>query len=101
MNYIYSVLKYLCKKSAIIILTNLAIKNCDFTSKINEDVNCQPLKQIEFKPAIGKYWLHVPSTRLMITTLIPKQQICIHIGKSINISMNKKCILNIDENGIS
>lgn len=84
-NHICSVLKYLCNKNATILVTNLAIKNCDFTNDV--------------KPAIGKYWFHIPNTRLMIT--INQQQMCLSIAKSVYIPLNEKCILNIDDYGVS
>lgn len=87
-NHICSVLKYLCNKNATIMVTNLAVKNCDSTN--------------DFKPAIGKYWFHIPNTRLMITTIInQKQQMCINITKSAYTPLNEKCILNIDNFGVS
>ncbi|XP_025194832.1 DNA repair protein RAD51 homolog 4 [Melanaphis sacchari] len=89
-NHICSVLKYLCNKNATIMVTNLAVKNCDFTNN--------------FKPAIGKYWFHIPNTRLMITPIINQQhqqQICINITKSVYIPLNEKLILNIDDFGVS
>lgn len=67
-------------------VTNIAVKNCDSTN--------------DFKPAIGKYWFHTPNTRLMITT-INQQQMCINIAKSAYIPINKKCILSIDDCGVS
>lgn len=69
-------------------VTNLAVKNCDFTN--------------DFKPAIGKYWFHIPNTRLMITTILSQQQqqMCINIAKSVYIPINEKCILSIDNCGV-
>ncbi|XP_026804396.1 DNA repair protein RAD51 homolog 4 [Rhopalosiphum maidis] len=89
-NHICSILKYLCNKNATIMVTNLAVKNCDLSNN--------------FKPAIGKYWFHIPNTRLMITTIInqqQQQQMCINITKSVYIPLNEKCILNIDNFGVS
>jgi len=87
-NHISSVLKYLCNKNATILVTNLAVKNCDFTN--------------DFKPAIGKYWFHIPNTRLMITTIInQQQQMCINIPKSVYIPLDNKCILSINDYGVS
>ncbi|XP_060850454.1 DNA repair protein RAD51 homolog 4 [Rhopalosiphum padi] len=90
-NHIYSILKYLCNKNATIMVTNLAVKNCDLSN--------------DFKPAIGKYWFHIPNTRLMITTIInpqqQQQQMYINITKSVYIPLNEKCILNIDNFGVS
>jgi len=69
-------------------VTNVAVKNCDFTN--------------DYKPAIGKYWFHIPNTRLMITTIINQQhQMCINIQKSVYIPLDDKCILSIDVNGVS
>jgi len=69
-------------------VTNLAVKNCDSTN--------------DLKPAIGKYWFHIPNTRLMITTIInQRQQMCVNITKSAYTSLNEKCILNIDNFGVS
>lgn len=69
-------------------VTNLAVKNCDSTN--------------DFKPAIGKYWFHIPNTRLMITTIInQRQQMCINITKSAFTPLNEKCILNINNLGVS
>lgn len=103
MNHICSVLKYLCKQNAIIVTINLAVKNCDFTNKINEDLHHQNTGQMDFKPAIGKYWFHVPNTRLMFTTLLKnkQQQLCINISKSTYLALNEKCILSIDNCGVS
>lgn len=98
MNHICSVLKYLCRQNATIVVTNLAIKHCNFT--INEHVFNQDTEQINFKPAIGKYWIHIPHTRLMITTEINKQTMYISNAKSVHIPINKKCILNIDDSGV-
>lgn len=98
-NHICSVLKYLCKKNATVIVTNLAIKCCDFTNKINDD-KYQQIEQMDIKPAIGKYWFHIPNTRLMLTT-IKRQQIGINIAKSVYLPLNEKCILNIDDCGVS
>ncbi|CAH1736479.1 unnamed protein product [Aphis gossypii] len=86
-NHICSVLKYLCNKNATIMVTNLAVKTSDSTNY--------------FKPAIGKYWFHIPNTRLMITTIINQQQMCINITKSAYAPLNEKCILNIDNFGVS
>lgn len=72
-------------------MTNLAVKNCDFAN--------------EFKPAIGKYWFHIPNTRLMITTTInqqqQQQQMSINIAKSVYIPIDEKCILSINDYGVS
>lgn len=69
-------------------VTNLAVKNCDFTN--------------DFKPAIGKYWFHTPNTRLMITTIInQQQQMCINIPKSVYIPLDNKCVLSINDHGVS
>lgn len=101
MNHICSILNYLCKKKATIILTNLAVKNCDFTSKINEDMYDQHAEHLNFKPAIGKYWFHIPNTRLMIANDINGQQLSINITKSVYLPLDeKKCILNIDDCGV-
>lgn len=101
MNHICSILKYLCKQNATIVVTNLAIKNCNLTNKGNENSFNQYAEQFDFKPAIGKYWIHIPNTRLMFTTEINKQQtICISIVKSSHIPIDKKCILNIDDCGV-
>lgn len=86
-NHISSVLKYLCNKNATILITNLAVKNCDFINN--------------FKPAIGKYWFHIPNTRLMITSIINQQQMCINISKSAYIPLDYKCILSINDHGVS
>jgi len=86
-NHISSVLKYLCNKNATILVTNLAVKKCDFTNDV--------------KPAIGKYWFHTPNTRLMITTIRNQQQICINVAKSVYIPLDEKCILSIDDYGVS
>ncbi|XP_025417917.1 DNA repair protein RAD51 homolog 4 [Sipha flava] len=104
LNHICSVLKYLCKRNAIIVVTNLAVKNCSpITNNVNEEVHYnQCTNQLDFKPAIGKYWFHVPNTRLMFTTILKnKQQICIHISKSAYLSLNENCILQIDDCGVS
>jgi len=70
------------------LVTNLAVKNCDFI--------------IDFKPAIGKYWFHIPNTRLMITSIINQQQkMCINVSKSAYIPLDNKCILNINDYGVS
>lgn len=99
MNHICSVLKYLClRQNATILVTNLAIKHNNFTE--NKHVLNQDTEQIHFKPAIGKYWNHIPHTRLMITTEINKQTLYINNAKSVHIPMNKKCILNIDDSGV-
>lgn len=100
MNHICSILKFLCKKNAIILIINLAVKNCNFINKTNEEVPNQNLGQLDFKPAIGKYWIHIPNTRLMLTTMINKHQISVHITKSVYIPLNEKCILNIDDSGV-
>jgi len=102
MNHISSVLKYLCKQNAIIVAINLAVKNCDFTNKINEDEHQQYMGLMDYKPAIGKYWFHVPNTRLMFTPIPNKpQQMCINISKSTYLALNEKCILRIDNCGVS
>lgn len=98
MNYICSILKYLCKKNATILVTNLAVKNCDFTNKIHGD---QLPEHYNFKPAIGKYWFHIPNTRLMIIKTVDKQhKMCINITKSVYVPLNEKCILTINNCGI-
>lgn len=81
-------------------MTNLAVKNCDFTNKINSD---QAKEHNDYKPAIGKYWFHTPNTRLMVTTTINKQNqnMCLNITKSVYIPLNEKCILTVDDCGIS
>lgn len=103
MNHICSILKYICKNDATILITNLALKNCDFATKINEDLLYHQHKgKIDLKPAIGKYWFHVPNTRLMLTTILNKQKnIHIHNIKSVYIPINEKCILSIDDKGVS
>ncbi|VVC26636.1 Hypothetical protein CINCED_3A016405 [Cinara cedri] len=99
MNHICSVLKYLSKQNATIIVTNLAIKHSNFTKKRN--ANSINQEQFDFKPTIGKYWIHIPNTRLMLTTEINREQkMCITIGKSVHIPINEKCILNIDDCGV-
>lgn len=81
-------------------VTNIAVRNC-LTNKVNEDVYYQCTNQLDFRPAIGKYWLHVPNTRLMFTTKLNyQQQICIHVSKSVYLSHNEKCILQINECGV-
>lgn len=78
------------------------MKNCGFTSKVTEDVYQHYTNQLDFKPAIGKYWFHVPNTRLMISTIMNnQQQICITTSKSVHLSLDENCILEIDERGIS
>lgn len=99
MNYICSILKYLCKKNATILVTNLAVKNCGLTNKIYSD---QLSGYNDLKPAIGKYWFHIPNTRLMITKTMDKQHIIhINITKSVYVPLNEKCILTIDNCGIA
>jgi len=101
MNHICSILKYLSRQNAIIIVINLAIKNCDFTNKINENLYRQHTGQMDFKPGIGKYWFHVPNTRLMLTTIVNKQQyICINTSKSAYVAVNEKCTLSINNCGV-
>lgn len=87
----------MCKKNAIIIITNLAVKNCDSTNNITEDYH--HTTQLDFKPAIGKYWFHIPNTRLMLFATFNnrKHQICVNVSKSVYIPLNEKCILNIEE----
>lgn len=84
-------------------VTNLAVKNCGFTNNVNEVVLFNQFTDLlDFKPAIGKYWFHVPNTRLMLTTIINcKQQISIYISKSAYLSINENCILKIDDCGVS
>lgn len=100
MNHICSILKYLCKKNATIIVTNLAVKNSDLTNKFNE--NYQHTAQNDFKPAIGKFWLHIPNTRLMLFSKIinRQQQIYVNVSKSVYIPSNVNCILNIEDSGV-
>lgn len=102
MNYICSILKYICKNNSTVLVINLAIKLCDFTNKINDGICYQQvIGQTDYKPAIGKYWFHVPNTRLMLTTLLNAQeQICIDVVKSVYIPINEKCILTIDDSGV-
>lgn len=101
MNHICSILKYICKRNATILVINLAIKHSDFTNQINEDMYYQQIGQIDFKPAIGKYWFHVPNTRLMFKPLFNAQeQIFVDNIKSVYIPINKKCILTINDNGV-
>ncbi|XP_050428382.1 DNA repair protein RAD51 homolog 4-like [Adelges cooleyi] len=98
MNHIHSILKRLCKNKSIVLLTNLAVKNCDFS---NEDVTSLSTKQTEYKPAIGKYWLHVPSTRLMLTSKQSQQYVInVTISKSVNLPINKNCILTLNNKGV-
>jgi len=101
MNHISSILKYLCKQNATILITNLAVRNCDFTNKINGDLYCQHIGEYDYKPAIGKYWIHIPNTRLMLSKTNIKQEICVNISKSIYLTLNEKCVLHINDCGVS
>lgn len=85
----------------MILIINLAVKNCNFTCKTNEEAQIQNTRKLDFKPAIGKYWIHIPNTRLMLTKInSQQQQICVHIAKSVYVPLNEKCILSINDGGV-
>lgn len=103
MNHICSVLKYLCKKNATIIVTNLAVKNSDIANKKSDNSFNQYIEKSDFKPAIGKYWFHTPNTRLMLfsTSKDGQKHVCVNATKSVYIPLNEKCFLIIKESGVS
>ncbi|XP_050535340.1 DNA repair protein RAD51 homolog 4-like [Daktulosphaira vitifoliae] len=95
-SHISSVLHHLTQKNVTIIITNLAVKQSDY---FNDEPTKTSTENNEFKPAIGKYWLHIPNTRLMLSCL-PQNKISINISKSVYLPLNKNCNIKIYNGGI-
>ncbi|XP_014246396.1 DNA repair protein RAD51 homolog 4 [Cimex lectularius] len=91
LNHIACVAKFLAAEfNAIIIFINLAIRH--FNDKEATE---------ELRPFLGKYWLYVPNTRLMISRPDPSHiSRKIQVAKSDTLKNGDFCMIDILENGL-
>lgn len=89
------------KHHVAIIVTNLASKfedNIDFMKL--EDLK-QDIKESEVRPTLGKYWLHVPNTRLIVSksSAVECERVLV-IKKSDYIKLGNTCTVQVLNSGV-
>ncbi|GLH07369.1 Putative DNA repair protein RAD51-like protein 4 [Gryllus bimaculatus] len=81
------------------LLVNLASRHFDEIENLPDpDLTVSSVQTEIVKPALGKQWLHIPSTRLLLKKV--ESQVHVSIIKSINIPLCSSCILNIKDEGL-
>ncbi|KAK7863395.1 hypothetical protein R5R35_004358 [Gryllus longicercus] len=81
------------------LLVNLASRHFDEIENLPDpDLTVSSVQTEVVKPALGKQWLHIPSTRLLLKKV--ESQVHVSIIKSINIPLCSSCILNIKDEGL-
>lgn len=54
----------------------------------------------KIRPALGKYWAHVPSTRLLLKKSVCGTEITVSVTKSVNVPAAKWCTVTVTDRGI-
>lgn len=107
MNQLANTMKYIVTEFHITFLVvNLAMQSLE-EENVPADVSNECLPQDEnlvirdtVKPALGKYWLDVPSTRLFIHKIDSSERRQITVMKSTSLSTRKYCKVLIHSAGI-
>lgn len=96
LNQLTQVCKYLASEcQQIVIVTNILSQ----WSEIDGFVLNQQTNPISVKPVLGKYWLHVPNTRLLIEHQDNETR-TISVWKSTGLELELNCKVQIDNSGV-
>ena len=97
LNQLSNVCKFLIKEcQQIMIITNIISQ----WSEVDGFVLDQETKPVTIKPTLGKYWLHVPDTRLLMEQLENEER-KISVWKSTVLKSQTFCTVNITEAGVN
>lgn len=102
MNHLSNLIRYLAQEHHIAFLVvNLATQYFEVDGLLSEGKIknvCEETKNhTNVKPALGKYWLHVPNTRLLVEKKPCSQEAQVTVIKSANIPLGRTCKVNLHE----
>ena len=97
LNHVANVSKYLANEIRVpLIFVNLITQWRDiegFAAKIMEN-------PVTVKPMLGKFWIHVPNSRLLIEKLENEDR-KISVWKSLDLEVGANCCITINDAGVS
>ncbi|XP_012272480.1 DNA repair protein RAD51 homolog 4 [Orussus abietinus] len=96
LNHLANVCKYLANEFHISLITTNLITKWREVDGLLEVKN----QNVTMKPTLGKYWLHVPNTRLLIKKLQTETR-QITVWKSSQLKLHSSCTVNITDSGVS
>lgn len=87
------------------ILVNLASSFVDTESTPvdgeDEEEEIRDTIMTSVRPMLGKYWLHAPHTRLVVSRQSSEDPEClIQVLKSISLPLGKSCVVSVSQQGI-
>ncbi|CAH1403435.1 unnamed protein product [Nezara viridula] len=95
-NYIASILKQMATEyNIVVVVTNLGVI---FNENEEEQVGANIQ---EVKPLMGKYWQHIPNTRMVITRDADTVERTVIIQKSDYLAVNTSTTITISRTGVS
>ena len=97
LNDLANICHYIAKEYYLSIVTVNLIT--EWSSVIQKGPSTSSKENCEVTPTLGKYWLHVPNTRLLLEKIgIGKRKLS--IWNSFQLEANLACILTINDSGI-
>ncbi|XP_068085617.1 DNA repair protein RAD51 homolog 4 isoform X2 [Anabrus simplex] len=103
MNHLASTMKYIAQEFHIaFLLVNFATRWHGDVAPGDDDENDDGSSDVSetIKPTLGKYWLHVPSTRLFLEKKSKSDEVVISVIKSTRIKVGKLCSVVISSRGV-
>ncbi|XP_049812665.1 DNA repair protein RAD51 homolog 4 [Schistocerca nitens] len=101
MNHLSNLIRHLAQEHHIAFLVvNLATQYFEADGLLSEGKiknACEETKNYSnVKPALGKYWLHLPNTRLLVEKRPCSQEAQITVTKSASIPLGRSCKVNLN-----
>lgn len=104
LNCLSSLMNYIAHELYVaIIVVNLASKWVEEeAAPLTEDGDTTPIvPHVDIKPVLGKYWIHVPNTRLYLEHCGDSNERKISVIKSTYLPLGKSCVVCISKNGVA
>ncbi|XP_034239331.1 DNA repair protein RAD51 homolog 4 [Thrips palmi] len=104
LNSLASLMNYIAHEHYVsILVVNLASKWVEEEAAplSGEGDVSSPVPQVDIKPILGKYWTHIPSSRLYIERCEQSNERKISVIKSTYLALGKFCMVSVTGNGVT
>lgn len=104
LNCLASLINYIAHEHYVsIIVINLASKWVEEEAAplADDGDNAAVASHVDIKPILGKYWTHIPNSRLYIEPCGQSNERKISVIKSTYLALGKSCMVSISNNGVS
>lgn len=98
LNQIAGVARFLANEHKISVITNNLVSKWRDIERFGAPIFVKP---ITVKPYLGKFWQHVPNTRLHIEKMLNCEKRKISVWKSFELKIGTSCVVELNDAGFS